>query len=110
MVARMKRALPLFVAPALLAAAAPAVPQASDPESPPRQERAEPRGSRLNLKLEDPAHSRPRITFGERDGGGEAAARTLPTLGGPSISFDRPSGLQPGSRSSPFPEDTQLDR
>jgi len=103
----MKRALPVFVASALLVTAGPAAPQASAPA----QEPPAASGSRLNLNLEDPARSRPRITFGERDGsGGEAAVRTLPSLGSSSISFDRPSGLRPESRSSPFPEDTQIDR
>jgi hypothetical protein len=103
----MKRALPVFAASALLVTAVPAAPQASAPPSPPAQEPPAASGSRLNLNLEDPARARPRITFGERDGSGdEAAVGRLPSLGGSSISFDRPSGLQPDSRSSPFPKDT----
>ncbi|HYR33400.1 MAG TPA: hypothetical protein VEQ87_03825 [Burkholderiales bacterium] len=60
----------------------------------------------LNLRLEEPVSSEPRITFGPRDGKPEQRpADTLPTLGGaPSRAYERP--LNPDSPASPFPKDT----
>jgi hypothetical protein len=83
------------------------------PSTAPSAERpAQPGESGLNLKLDEPAGSRPRIMFGPRPGTqGREAASTLPDLGatpGKAPSFDGPIG--PSGRSGrgdgPIPKDT----
>jgi hypothetical protein len=107
----MRTALSILVASALLAAAGPAAPQASAPapsaESAPAKS---PEHPVLKLKLEEPARSEPRVTFGPRDGKGEQSpASTLPSLGGrPSPAFER--GVSADSPSSPYPKDTNPTR
>ena len=110
----MKKALAMFVASALLAAAGAAAPQAPAPASSPAQSRepAATSGIRLKLRLDEVAPSRPRITFGPRDGAGEqGSANSLPSLGpSPSRSFDRPSESASQSTSSPYPKDAEQGR
>ena len=101
----MKKALCVFVSSALLAAAGPAAPQASAP-APSAAPSPAPSPERpvLKLKLEEPARSEPRITFGPREGTPESSANTLPSLGGqPSTAFERPA--KGDSPSSPYPKD-----
>jgi hypothetical protein len=102
-------ALGVLLSAALLAS--PAVAQDSTPAAPQAAAPA-PAGERrpLNLKLEEPAHPQPRITFGAPDGKGEQRpADTLPSLGGsPSSAYERPMNADaPGS---PFPKDTNPTR
>jgi hypothetical protein len=60
----------------------------------------------LNLKLEEPARSEPRVTFGPREGTTEQRPvdALLPSLGGnPSTAYERPAkGSAPAS---PYPKD-----
>jgi hypothetical protein len=99
------KALCVLVSSALLAAAEPAAAQTPAPSeaSPPAKSSERPV---LKLKLEEPARSAPRITFGPREGTPEQnSATTLPSLGGsPSSAYERP--LKADSPSSPFPKDT----
>jgi len=90
----------------LLAAAGSAVAQAQDatPPKPPAERKP------LNLKLDEPAYSQPRVTFGPKEEKAEEKAKPqqtdpLPTLGGaPSRAYERP--LSPDAPNSPFPKDT----
>ena len=116
----MKKALVACVAAALVAAAGMAGAQSAAPAPAPAPER--PAGktgdSGLNLKLDEPSNTRPRILFGPRDTTAKPpaeadAASTLPSLGaepGRAPSFDRPlgTGRNPGGSSGggPFPKDT----
>lgn len=99
----MKKAFSLLV----LALAAPAVAQTPEPAPSPAKS---PERPVLNLKLEEPARSEPRITFGPREGTPEQRpADTLPALGGPpSASYERP--VKGDSPSSPYPKDTTQGR
>jgi len=93
----------LLASPAVAQDSAPAAPQAAAPA---------PSGERrpLNLNLEEPAYSQPRITFGAPDGKGEQRpADTLPSLGGsPSPAYERP--IKADAPGSPFPKDTNPTR
>jgi hypothetical protein len=89
----------------VLAAAASAAAQTQDatPTQPPAERKP------LNLKLDEPVSSQPRISFGAPDSKGEKQekqpADTLPSLGGaPNRSYERP--LSPDTPGSPFPKDT----
>ncbi len=101
----MKAALALLVAFAFISAPAPAQAPAPAPGGQPQQQpQAEP-GKSSDLKLEDPAlSSRPRIRFGpaEQDAGG------LPSLGGDARRVEETP--PPGSRTSPYPPDTNPGR
>ena len=103
------KALCAWVASALLAAAEPAAAQTPAPPeaSPPAKSSERPV---LKLKLEEPARSEPRITFGPREGTpAQPSASTLPALGGNSLpAFERP--VSADSPSSPFPKDTNPGR
>jgi hypothetical protein len=96
----------LFFVPVLVLAAATAA--AQEPAQSPQPEAKT--GPKLNLKLEEPARSSPRITFEPKEGASEKRpAESLPELGGrPSPALERP--LSPGARASPFPEDTNPGR
>jgi hypothetical protein len=98
------KALCALVASALLAAE-PAAAQTPAPSeaSPPAKSSERPV---LNLKVEEPARSEPRITFSPREGTPQQSpVNTLPSLGGsPSQAYERP--LKSDSPASPFPKDT----
>jgi hypothetical protein len=97
----------LLASPAVAQDSAPAAPQAAPQAAAPA-----PSGERrlLNLNLEEPAYSQPRITFGAPDGKGEQRpADTLPSLGGsPSPAYERP--IKADAPGSPFPKDTNPTR
>jgi hypothetical protein len=103
------KALCALVSSALLAAAQPAAAQTpAPPEAAPPAKSAE--RPVLKLKLEEPARSEPRITFGPREGTPQQSpVNTLPSLGGsPSQAYERP--MKADSPGSPFPKDTNPGR
>ena len=85
----------------LLLVSASAFAQAEKPAA--KEERpAEPPRRPLNLKLDQPARAFVREVPVEK------SSDNLPSLGGGSVSFDRPREMRPDTAGSPFPKDTQV--
>ena len=86
----------------LLLVSASAFAQAEKPAAKEEQRPAEPPRRPLNLKLDEPARAFVREVPVEK------SSDNLPSLGGGSVSFDRPREMRPDTAGSPFPKDTQV--
>ncbi|MFN2644506.1 MAG: hypothetical protein ABR570_05915 [Burkholderiales bacterium] len=81
---------------------------ADEPQPAAAPERAKERPP-LKLRLEETTPGAPRVTFEPREGASKVPGDTLPALGGqPAPMYDQRA--KPGSKSSPFPADTNPGR